>query len=79
MSPPMKTVSLKLPEELDRALTALARRRQSSRSALLREAIEAMTRPERSTVGELASDLAGSLSGPKDLSSSPRHTSGYGG
>lgn len=78
MGEPMRTVSLKLPEDLDEALTELARRRQSSRSALLREAVEALTRKHCKSVAELAGDLAGSLSGPKDLSSSPGHMSSYG-
>ena len=75
MTEPMRTISLKLPEHLDRALTELAKRRQASRSALLREAIEALTRADRPTVGQLADDLAGS---PDDLSTSSEHMSGYG-
>ncbi len=78
MGEPMRTVSVKLPEELDRALTELAKRRCASRSALLREALEAFTRHQARSVAEAASDLAGSLEGPEDLSSSPQHMSGYG-
>ncbi len=37
---PMRTVSFKLPEQLDNELTALAKRRRSSRSALVREALQ---------------------------------------
>jgi metal-responsive CopG/Arc/MetJ family transcriptional regulator len=78
MAEPMRTVSLKLPADLDQALTELSRRRQTSRSALLREAVEQLTRAERHTVGQLASDLIGSLEGPKDLSTSPKHMKGFG-
>jgi metal-responsive CopG/Arc/MetJ family transcriptional regulator len=78
MGKPMRTVSIKLPADLDQALTELSERRHTSRSALLREAVERLTREERETVGELASDLIGSLEGPKDLSTSPKHMKGFG-
>jgi metal-responsive CopG/Arc/MetJ family transcriptional regulator len=78
MAEPMRTISLKLPEDLDRVLSKLAKRRGSTRSALLREAVEVLIRQHASSVGELADDLAGSLSGPKDLSSAAKHLAGYG-
>lgn len=78
MGDPMRTVSLKLPAELDEALTELSARRRTTRSALLREALERLTREERKSVGELASDLIGSLEGPKDLSFSPKYMKGFG-
>jgi predicted transcriptional regulator len=74
----MRTVSFKLPEELDRALSDLARRRHSTRSALVREAIEKLTRDQAGSVLALAADLAGSVEGPSDLSTSPKHMTGYG-
>lgn len=40
---------------------------------------EAFTKGQATSVAEAASDLAGSLDGPKDLSSSPKHMKGYGG
>ena len=78
MGEPMRTVSLKLPEDLDQALTELAERRHTSRSALLREAVERLTREERRTVGELAADLMGCVEGPVDLASNPKHMKGFG-
>jgi len=78
MSEAMHAVSLKLPEELDRALMELARRRHSTRSALIREAIEQFTREHRRSVTDLAEGLVGCLSGPTDLSSNAEHLSGYG-
>ena len=78
MAEPMRTVSLKLPEDLDRVLSKLARQRRSTRSALLREAIEVLIRQQASSVTELAEDLAGCLSGSKDLSSSAKHLARYG-
>lgn len=75
---PMRTISIKLPEELDRALTELAKRCNASRSALLRQALEAFTKRQVRSVLEAAGDLAGSLDGPKDLSSAFKHMKGYG-
>jgi len=74
----MKIASFKLPEELDRALTALARERRSSRSALVREAVEGLTAGTRPSVTELAGPLVGCLEGPSDLSTSPQHMEDFG-
>jgi predicted transcriptional regulator len=74
----MRATSVKLPESLDRRLTELSRRRKISRSALLREALEAFGDRRGQSVSALASDLAGSLVGPRDLSTSPKHMVGYG-
>ena len=78
MGEPMRTISIKVPEALDRALTELAERRNASRSAILREALESFTRGRGTSVAAQAGDLAGSLSGPRDLSTSDKHLSGYG-
>lgn len=78
MAEPMRTVSFKLPENLDRALTELAERRHSSRSALVRQAIKALTQNQESSVLARAGDLVGSLEGPSDLSTSPKYMTGYG-
>ncbi len=78
MASPMKTVSFKLSEKLDRELDELARVRNSSRSALVREALEALAKGKRHSVTEAAKDLVGSIEGPSDLSTNPKHLSGYG-
>ena len=68
----MTTVSLKLPAPLAVELAATARRRGMSQSALIRDALEAYLRKdgtERSGSALLqAVGLAGTLSGPADLS-----------
>jgi predicted transcriptional regulator len=76
----MRSISLKLPEPLDRQLTELAARHKTTRSAVLRAALEAFASAPASSrsVTSLASDLAGSLAGPKDLSTAARHLAGYG-
>lgn len=78
MAEPMRTVSFKLPKDLDQAVTEIARRRHSTRSAVVREAIEALTRDQGGSVLARAADLVGSVEGPADLSISPRHMTGYG-
>lgn len=74
----MRIASFKLPEELDQSLTAMARERHVSRSALVREAIENLAKPTRRSALDLAGSLVGSLDRPSDLSTSPRHMKGFG-
>jgi Arc/MetJ-type ribon-helix-helix transcriptional regulator len=79
----MRTVTLKLPEGLATRLNAAVRRRSTTRSALIREALEAhlgsSAEAARGSCLELASDLIGSLGRlPRDLSSNRRHLKGYG-
>jgi predicted transcriptional regulator len=78
MAGPMRTVSFKLPENLDEAITKLAKRHRSTRSALVRRALEAFAREGGGSVTALAKDLAGSIEGPSGLSTSTRHMVGYG-
>lgn len=76
----MRAVSLKLPDQLDQKITALARRRRSNRSAVIREALEAFTsrRSAKASVTAAAGDLVGSLEGPTDLATAPEHFAGFG-
>lgn len=75
---PMRTVSFKLPESLDEALTDLAKRRKSSRSAIVREALEGLAAGEQRSVTAIVDALLTPLDGPVDLSTNPKHLSGYG-
>lgn len=78
----MKTVTVKLPDELDAKLEALAAGRGVSKSAALRALLElGLTRTHgrgRGTVGDLARDLEGCMDGPPDLSHNDAHLRGYG-
>lgn len=74
----MKTISIKVPEELDLKLTRMARERGASRSAVFRAALEAFARGKKESVTAHAQDLVGCLSGPTDLSTSAKHMVGYG-
>ena len=78
----MKTLSLKLPESLLEKLDSVARKRGESRSALLREAIEAViggqSHMQDGSCLDLAKDLAGCVKGPEDLSFNKKRMDGYG-
>jgi len=78
----MKTLSLKLPELLFEQLASIAKKRGESKSALVREAIKLITGENHhlrnGSCLDIAKDLAGSVAGPKDLSSNKKHLRGYG-
>jgi predicted transcriptional regulator len=78
MGNPMRTVSFKLPEQLDETLTRLARSRKSSRSALVREALESLAKGKRRSVTAAVDELIAPLEGPADLSTNRKHMDGYG-
>jgi Arc/MetJ-type ribon-helix-helix transcriptional regulator len=78
----MKTISVKVPEDLDLKLTAVAAKRRESKSAIIRAALDHLVESsEASTPNsclDLAKDLIGSVEGPSDLSYNNRHLKGYG-
>jgi predicted transcriptional regulator len=78
MASAMRTVSFKLPERLDAALDELARRRKSSRSALVREAIEGLAKGKRRSVTAAVDELVQAVEGPADLSTNPKYMARYG-
>jgi hypothetical protein len=78
----MKTLSLKLSDDLHSRLTAAARRRGQRRSAIVREALSAYLDAAGEAAGgsclELVAELAGCAKGPRDLSSNAKYLCGYG-
>ncbi len=78
MAPPMRTISVKLPERLDDAISELALRRTATRSTLVREALEALATGPRRSVTAAVDDLIGTVDGPADLSTNPEQMIGYG-
>jgi len=74
----MRTISLKIPESLERELDGLADRRHTTRSAILREAVSGLARHKDRSAADLAGELVGSLHGSADLSTNPAHLRGYG-
>jgi len=79
--PSMRTMSLKLPDEIDARLEARARALGQTKSALTREALTRFLESEP-TPGvsclDLVHDLAGVARGPGDLASNKKHMRGYG-
>jgi hypothetical protein len=73
----MKTISLKVPEGLDAHLERLAADQGTSKSELVRQALEAhlgsLLGAGGGSFAVLAGDLAGCILGPSDLSTSPGH------
>jgi hypothetical protein len=76
----MSAPPIKLPEPYDSQLTALARRRRSTRAKVLGEALAAFDKRDGVPKGQTASALAADLmfEGPGDLSTNPRYMACYG-
>jgi hypothetical protein len=78
----VKTISLKLADGLDQRLTATARRQRTTKSDLLRTALQAFLNEEignrSGSCLDLAGDLVGSVEGPSDLSANRQHMKGFG-
>ncbi len=76
-----RTLTVKLSRPLAARLSARVRKRQTTRSALVREALEGYLRPDRAeqdgSFASLARDVLGSVAGPPDLSTNKRHRRGY--
>lgn len=79
----MKVLSVKVPEALDRRITAAVKRRGMRKSSAVREALERYLdetqEARRGSFVDLAGDLIGCVKdAPADLSSNPKHLKGYG-
>lgn len=76
----MKTIAVKMPEELLAAIQYAARKRGETNSALMREALQEFLSKNQhaGSCFDLARDLAGCVEGPPDLSSNPARMDDYG-
>ena len=78
----MPIMSLKVPSALDDRVSAAARKRRLTKSALVREVLESyLTGTAVAVAGsflELARELVGCVEGPGDLSHNPKRMRGYG-
>lgn len=79
----MKTISLKLPDPLNRRLEIMAKRQRVSKSEVVRVALEnylngGQAEPRPISALELAGDLVGCCEGPGDLSTNPKYMEGFG-
>lgn len=78
----MKTMSLKVPDALNAQVEEVARRTGRSKSLVVRMALSEFL-PQRGRSSQRsflarALDLAGSVTGPPDLSTNKRRLDGYG-
>ena len=78
----MKTISVKIPEELDAKLSVIAAQYGESKSILIRNAIEQIVLSVETVTPDscldLIKDLVGCVDGPEDLSHNKKHLEGYG-
>ncbi len=78
----MANISLKLPDSLDDKLAAAAASTGSTKSAVVREALEAYmssaTAKTELSFLDIAGDLLGTCEGPGDLSTNPKYMEGFG-
>ena len=78
----MRTISLKLPDDLLAELERQAKARRITKSVLVRESLQSALRgrPRRgSSCYDLARDLAGAVNGlPHDLAHNPKYMDGFG-
>jgi metal-responsive CopG/Arc/MetJ family transcriptional regulator len=78
----MKTLTVKVPEDLDLKLAAAAAKRGESKSDLIRTALESIVRANETITPnsclDLAKDIVGAVEGPSDLSYNKEHLKGYG-
>ncbi len=79
----MRTISLKLPDDLLVELDSEAKARRMTKSSLVRESLEKALRRQSSAGAvscyDLARDLAGTVKGlPKDLADNPKCMEGFG-
>jgi metal-responsive CopG/Arc/MetJ family transcriptional regulator len=79
----MKTISLKLSDQLHDRVVRAAKDKKTTKSEILRIAVEnylaQRNGQKRLTMRDLIGDLAGCLKGgPPDLATNPRHMEGFG-
>ncbi|MDE2664952.1 MAG: ribbon-helix-helix domain-containing protein [Acidobacteriota bacterium] len=78
----MKSLTLRLDEALYLKISSLAARQRTTRSEVVRRALNiCLDKDDRFPMGsvfELAHDLAGILAGPSDLSSNKAHLKEFG-
>ena len=84
----MKTLSLRVPDSLDKKLQRDAKRRGTSKSALVKGVLEdyygrtngnkKVADGKQKKLAQILKEYAGCLEGPGDLSYNPKHMEGFG-
>ena len=75
----MKTVTVKVPDDLFRKLDQSARTRKLSKSEIIREALSVREEAAASLYSRIEDLVFDGSRLPADLSTNPRHLKGYGG
>lgn len=75
----MKTLTVKLPEPLAMWLSRRAKELRRPQSELIRDALEhARSGTGSANCHDLMADVCGSINGPRDLLTNPKHFDGFG-
>ena len=75
----MKTISIKVPAALSARVSRLAAREATTRSAIIRAAIEAYSGGEERSFGRLGARYVGAIKrSPSDLSTNRKYLKGFG-
>ncbi len=75
----LRTLSVKVPPEISAKVVRLAAERQTTVSAVVRDAIETYDAPMKGSFVEQARKFIGAASGgPVDLATNPKHLKGFG-
>ena len=75
----MKTITVKLPDSLAAWLSRRASELGRAQSEIVREALQRAAEDKSSvSCHDMFLDVCGTIEGPKDLSSNPKHLVGFG-
>jgi predicted transcriptional regulator len=74
----LQTLTVKVPSALSAKIARLARKRGTSKSVVIREALEKASAAEHPSFTEAAARYVGAASGPGDLSTNPKYMRDYG-
>jgi hypothetical protein len=76
--PRLKTMTIKVPALLSTKVARLAKKRGTSQSEIVRQALQAYAGDELPSFSESAADFCGVAKGPGDLSTNPRYFEDFG-
>ena len=76
----MKTITIKVPESLEKRVVYEAQRQGISKSSLVREALASYLRKDgkRASALDLIRDIVCTVEGPADLSTNPKYLEDFG-
>ncbi len=74
----LKTLTVKIPAALSLKVAGLAKKRHTTKSEVVRDALEAVGAAVRPSFTEAAAEQCGAARGPGDLSTNPNYLDDYG-